>query len=156
MKQSMQWQCASFRELSTSQLYAILRARCDVFIVEQNCPFPEIDGLDESAMHLMAWTQDGQLAAYLRMHAAHAFSSEPALGRVLTTAPFRGTGLGRQLVEQGLKHAGEIYPNQALRINAQSYLIQFYGSFGFALDSEEYLEDGIPHVAMLLPVNCAR
>lgn len=152
MKQHISWQCARFDELFGYQIYAILKARCEVFIVEQTCAFLDIDGKDASTLHLMAWTggeQRGQLAAYCRIHEPGSVFKEPALGRVLTTPSFRGTGIGRQLLIQGLKHIEALYPGQPVRIGAQSYLIDFYGSFGFKVDSAEYLEDDIAHVEML-------
>jgi ElaA protein len=152
MNELIDWQCLRFDQLSGQQVHAILKARCDVFIVEQNCPFPDIDDRDQTALHLAAWTKERQLAAYLRIHAPHSTYQEPALGRVLTTAPFRGTGIGRQLIEQGLKQIEAHYPGLPVRIGAQSYLIPFYGAFGFEIASEEYLEDGIPHTEMLRKV----
>ena len=152
MKNKINWQCAAFSALSGKQIYAILKARCEVFVVEQNCIFLDIDGRDETALHLMAWTESDGLAAYLRIHGPKTSFKEASLGRVLTTKIFRGTGIGRQLLEQGLKHLAAHYPNQPVRIGAQSYLTDFYGSFGFVADSEEYIEDGIAHVEMLLAV----
>jgi ElaA protein len=133
-------------------MHTILKARCDVFIVEQNCAFPEIDNIDLSAHHLMAWTANNELAAYLRIVPPGVTFPEPSLGRVLSAPSHRGTGIGRQLLIQGLKHLEARFPNLPVRIGAQSYLIEFYGAFGFKVDSDEYIEDGIPHVEMLRKV----
>jgi len=149
----LKWQCARFDELSGQQIYAILKARCDVFIMEQHCVYPDVDGLDLTTLHVMAWTDDNQLAAYLRIHAPNTNYKEPSLGRVLSTPAFRGTGLGRQLIAEGLKQLEAHHPQQAVRISAQAYLIEFYRSFGFVIVSEEYLEDDIPHIEMLRPVS---
>jgi len=146
------WQCATIGELSASQMHAILKARCDVFIVEQNCVFPDIDDNDLFAHHLVAWTENNQLAAYLRILPPNSTFIEPSLGRVLSAPAFRGTGIGRQLINQGLKQLEARYPDLPVRIGAQSYLIQFYGSFGFEIASDEYLEDGIAHVEMVRAV----
>ncbi|MET3106622.1 ElaA protein [Oxalobacteraceae bacterium GrIS 2.11] len=151
MTSTIKWQCLSFNELSGAQMHAILKARCDVFVVEQNCAFPEIDLKDHSALHLIAWGDNDQLAAYLRIHPPHTHFAEPSLGRILSTSSYRGTGLGGQLVEQGLKHLEAHYPDLPVRIGAQCYLLDFYRSFGFNIASEEYLEDGIPHIEMLKP-----
>jgi ElaA protein len=153
MTSIIKWQCATIDELSASQMHAILKARCDVFIVEQNCAFPEIDDVDLIAHHLVAWTESDQLAAYLRILPPNSTFAEPSLGRVLSAPAFRGTGIGRQLINQGLKQLEARYPALPVRIGAQSYLIQFYGSFGFEIASEEYLEDGIAHVEMVRAVS---
>lgn len=149
MNPVIKWQCADITELSAQQMHAILKARCDVFIVEQNCAFPEIDDYDHVALHLTAWANGDQVAAYLRILPPSSTYAEPSLGRVLSGTAFRGTGIGRQLIAEGLKRLELRYPNQSVRIGAQSYLIQFYGAFGFKIASEEYIEDGIPHVEML-------
>ena len=130
-------------------MHAILKARCDVFIVEQNCVCPDIDDNDLIALHLCAWDHNHQLAAYLRILPPNSTFSEPAFGRVLSAPAYRGTGIGRQLLEEGLKQIQAHYPNLPVRIGAQSYLIKFYGAFGFEIASEEYIEDGIPHVEMV-------
>lgn len=152
MTTTLTWQCATFGELTTSQLYAILRARCDVFVVEQHCVYPDIDGLDPGALHVTGWTPDGTLAAYLRILAPGVTYVEPALGRVLCTAPWRGSGAGRQLVQQGLQRLQQHYGNSPVRIGAQAYLTAFYASFGFEVASAPYVEDGIDHVEMLLQI----
>jgi ElaA protein len=150
MDKRINWTCSRFEELTVRQLYDILRARCEVFVVEQQCVYPDIDGLDHDALHLTGIGANGQLAAYLRILAPGVTYPEPALGRVLSTAGWRGSGAGRQLIEQGLKQIQHHYPNQAVRIGAQSYLTGFYASFGFKIDSQPYWEDGIEHVQMVL------
>jgi ElaA protein len=149
MTKKIKWQCASFEELSGKQIYLILQARNEVFAVEQNCVYRDMDNIDFTALHLIAWADDGNLAAYLRITAPHTDYREPSLGRVLTSKAFRGKGLGRQLMLEGLKYLNAHYPGQASRINAQVYLREFYRSFGFEAVSDEYLEDGIPHIEML-------
>lgn len=151
MTQSIRWQCASFDELSGKQIYAILQARVAVFAVEQNCVYQDMDNLDFTALHLMAWAEENKLAAYLRITAPNTCYPEPSIGRVITTAAFRGKGVGRQLMLEGLKQSEAHYPMQAIRINAQAYLQDFYRSFGFETVSEPYLEDGIMHIEMVKP-----
>jgi ElaA protein len=145
----LKWQCASLDELSPRQLYSILKARCEVFISEQQCIYNDIDGKDLASLHLIAWDNTNEVAAYLRILGPDTTYPEPSIGRVLSTAKFRGTGIGRQLIHEGLKHLETHYPNQTVRISAQHYLLDFYSSFGFEAVSEEYLEDDIPHIEML-------
>jgi ElaA protein len=142
------WQWCALHELTAQQLYALFAARQAVFIVEQDCAYQDMDGLDENAEHLIGWS-GADVAAYLRLLAPGVRFAEPSLGRVLTTNPFRRSGLGRELMLKGLAHAYERYPGHVIRIGAQSYLEKFYGSLGFVVASEPYFEDGIPHVEML-------
>lgn len=142
------WRWYAFDELGVDQLYAIVAAREAVFVVEQDCAYQELDGLDPAATHLVGWAET-QVAAYLRILAPGVRFSEPSMGRILTTAPFRATGIGRQLVQLGLDHVDEQFKGASVRISAQAHLQKFYGSFGFATVSQPYLEDGIPHVEML-------
>lgn len=142
------WQWCTLDDLSARQLYALLAAREAVFVVEQNCAYQDLDGLDIEAEHLIGWA-DSQVAACLRLLAPGVRFPEPSLGRILTTQPFRGTGCGRELVARGLAHLSGRYPGRAVRISAQAHLEGFYGSFGFVPASQIYLEDGIPHLEML-------
>ena len=146
------WQWKRLPELSPAELYALLAARASVFVVEQACAFLDLDGLDEFAWHLLGWggaDGDPALAAYLRLIDPGRKYAEPSIGRVLTTAPFRGGGLGRAAMREGLERAARLYPGRALRIGAQQRLERFYAELGFRPDSAPYLEDGIAHVEML-------
>lgn len=147
-----EWQCRGFHELSNDELYAVLAARQDVFILEQNCIYPDFDGLDQEARHVLGWvTIDGKrvLGAYLRILAPGVKYTEMSLGRVLTTRAARGSGIGRELLAQGIAHAERLHPGHRIRIGAQHYLERFYQGFGFATISAPYDEDGIPHIDML-------
>ncbi len=135
-------------ELSARELHAILAARERVFIVEQNCPYQDADDYDQVSWHLACYS-DGQLAAYLRIVDAGHKYAEPSIGRVLTVKEYRGTGLGRQLMQEAISSFEAMYPYQDIRISAQSYLLDFYQSFGFKPVGGEYLEDDIPHIEML-------
>lgn len=149
----LDWQWRSFGQLSQAQLYAALRARSEVFVVEQNCAFLDLDGIDADAQHLLGWSSDTQspaLAAYLRLIEPGRKYAEPSIGRVLTTASFRGYGYGRALMHQGLQRASVAFPGCPLRIGAQQRLEQFYASLGFRTASPTYVEDGIDHVEMLI------
>lgn len=142
----MMWQLKSFEQLSTQDLYRIYLARVEVFVVEQNCAYPEVDDKDLFALHLFASDAD-KLIAYCRI-----FLLEDGvhIGRVLVSREARGTGLARQLMQQALEICQQQYANQPVCIQAQAYLQQFYQSLGFKPISEIYLEDGIPHLDMRL------
>lgn len=149
---AIDWQWCRLGELSTTQLYAVFAARESVFVVEQNCPYQELDGLDFQALHLIAWTNARtEVAAYLRVLGPGVKYAETSIGRVLTTKAFRGSGFGRILIATSLAHIESTYPGHAVRISAQAYLEQFYRAFDFEVVSAPYLEDGIPHVEMLRP-----
>lgn len=143
-----EWTWQRLDELSARQLHAILSARESVFVVEQQCAYQDADGRDLHAWHLTAWIA-AEVAGYLRVVDPGRKYAEPSLGRVLTTGPFRGTGLGRRLVDEGLRRCAHAFPEQAIRISAQQRLERFYREFGFNVVSAPYLEDGIPHVEML-------
>jgi ElaA protein len=145
------WEVAAFHALSTEKLYAILKARAEVFVVEQSCAYLDVDGLDRTSFHIIGWDKPDRVAAYLRLIPPGEAHDRPALGRILTTAPYRGRGLGERLVATGIDEAERRYPGRAIKISAQLYLEKFYRSFGFVKTSEPYDEDGIPHIDMLLP-----
>ncbi|WP_226647620.1 GNAT family N-acetyltransferase [Microbulbifer variabilis] len=151
----MQWQWCSFQQLSTDQLYEILRARQEVFTVEQDCPYQDADGKDQHAWHLICWDKDNnssRLVAYLRVVFPGKKYSEPSIGRVLTKECSRGTGLGKELIRRAVEQTQAEYPGLGIRISAQEHLRRFYGEFGFEQVSAPYDEDGIPHIEMLRPV----
>jgi ElaA protein len=143
------WQWCRLGDLNAAQLYALFAARIAVFVVEQNCPYQELDGLDAEAEHLIAWSGTA-VAGYLRVLGPGTRFAEPSIGRIITAKEFRGSGLGREIVAKGIERTRMRYPGSALRISAQLYLEKFYQSFGFETVSEQYLEDNIPHVEMLL------
>ena len=149
----LQWQCLRFEELSNQQLHQIFAARCAVFILEQKCPYQDIDGKDPHCHHLIAWDDDDEVAAYVRIVPAGLSFAEPSIGRVLSSKKWRGTGIGKNLIANGIANLRQLYPHTAIRIGAQAYLEKFYASFGFETVSEMYLEDDIPHVDMLLAAN---
>ncbi|MGK7294926.1 MAG: GNAT family N-acetyltransferase [Candidatus Wenzhouxiangella sp. M2_3B_020] len=147
---SLQWRLKAFDELSRRELYAVLGARVAVFVVEQDCPYQEIDGRDGDALHLAAWTPDGSLAAYARILPPGTRFDQPSIGRVLTAAGHRRTGLGQTLMRRAIAEARSRFPGDDIRISAQCYLERFYTGLGFRIDSDPYDEDGIPHVDMRL------
>lgn len=148
--QSVRWQWCSLEDLSARQLYTLLAARSAVFVVEQRCAYQDPDGADIEAEHLIAWAGD-DVAACARVLGPGAKFVEPSIGRVLTSAAFRSTGVGRELMARAVARCDERFPGKAIRIGAQAYLERFYASFGFVKASDTYLEDDIPHIEMLRP-----
>jgi ElaA protein len=145
------WKVQRFDEIPSRHFYSILAARAAVFVVEQDCPYQDVDGLDFDALHVTARDGEGAVMAYARILPPSTRFAEPSIGRVLTTGPARGTGLGRALMERCLAAAEQQFPGQALRISAQQYLETFYLSLGFETVHGPYPEDGIPHLEMLRP-----
>ena len=147
---SLTWHCQSFDELATASLYAILQLRAEVFVLEQQCLYQDVDGKDPRAHHVSAW--DGEhLVAYARVLPPGVSFDEASIGRVVTSPRHRSIGAGRDLVARSIEACERVFGAQPIRIGAQSHLQRFYGSFGFAPCSAEYVEDGIPHIDMLRP-----
>ena len=149
----LSWRFASFDDLTRAEIHDLYQARVGVFVVEQNCPFQDVDGVDPASWHLLGRSPSGLLLAYCRLIPAGAKFPEPSIGRVLTTQEARGTGAGRELMREALRRAEGLWPGQAIRIGAQRYLDRFYGEFGFVQCSEPYDEDGIVHIEMLRAVS---
>lgn len=145
----MNYHIKSFEQLNTTELYEILKLRVDVFVVEQNCPYPELDGADYHALHAFL-EEDGKLLAYLRLYLQDEEQKLARIGRVI--AAERGKGYGMEIVKAGIKAAEEQLGAERIFIEAQTYAIGFYEKAGFAVCGEEFLEDGIPHVPMILEV----
>lgn len=139
-----------YSTLTTDQLYALLRLRAEVFVVEQDCPYQDLDDKDQPAIHLLGMTNDGRLAAYTRLlDKGISYAAYASIGRVIT-APFaRGKGLGRPLMVESIRQLHLAYGEQPVKISAQAHLQAYYGSVGFETVTEEYMEDGIPHVGMV-------
>ncbi len=143
------WTCKKFTELTTDELYAILRLRSEVFVVEQNCVFLDQDNKDQHCHHLTGW-QDDQLLGYSRIVPAGISYVESSIGRIVSSPAARGKGIGRELLTQSIHTLYMLYGERVIRIGAQYYLKKFYESFGFVQKGEIYLEDGIEHIEMLL------
>jgi ElaA protein len=143
------WQCKTFGSLSAAELYKLLQLRAAVFVVEQNCPYLDPDDKDVFAMHVMC-SSGNELLACARILPGGVSYSEVSVGRVATAASARGTGLGKQLMQFTLQQIHETFGNVPVRISAQCYLEKFYNDFGFVRAGQDYLEDDIPHVEMLL------
>lgn len=145
-----QWTCKTFDELTPDELYAILRLRSEVFVVEQNCVFLDMDNKDQASHHLMGWS-GSELLGYSRIMRAGISYVESSIGRVVISPAARRLGVGRALLDKSIDTLYRLHGKQPIRIGAQCYLIQFYESFGFVQKGEIYLEDGIEHIQMLLP-----
>jgi ElaA protein len=149
------WRCARYAELTLDELYALLQLRSLVFVVEQQCPFLDIDGDDDRAWHLLGWTAGAGgrplLGAYARLFAPGVKYAEASIGRVVSHPEVRRGGAGRALMAEALRRLDAIAPGAPVRIGAQQYLERFYASFGFARAGDDYLEDGIVHLEMVRP-----
>lgn len=144
----MQWEIKAFDQLSLQELYTILTLRTNVFVVEQACPYPEVDGKDPNCLHLLG-TINGELVAYLRILPAGLRYDKVSIGRVVIKPSHRGKGLGRLMMEQAIHCITNEWKESQIKIGAQAYLEKFYQSLGFEPVSEVYLEDDIPHLDML-------
>ena len=141
------WNYIAFEELSALELQRIYKVRVAVFVVEQNCPYPEVDDLDLISTHIFK-EENNEISAYMRVYPKEEIIH---IGRVLVTQKDRTLGLGRELVARGLEYIETIYPGMPIYAQAQAHLEGFYSSFGFETVSETYLEDNIPHIDMVIP-----
>lgn len=145
---------SSWGDLTRDELHAILRLRIDVFVVEQDCPYPELDGKDLQSIHVYAFKSDDAIsagdaaAATIRICAPGENYSEPSIGRVATRMDCRGIGLGIEIMNRAIAECDTQYPGLGIRISAQCYLEKFYTDLGFKSTGETYLEDDIPHIQM--------
>lgn len=147
---TLQWQTLTFPELDAQRLYAVLRLRQQVFVVEQQCAYLDLDNLDLPAHHMLC-TREAQLLAYQRCLEPGLVYQESSLGRIVVDTSMRGQQLGRELVQRGIAYNLSHWPEHAIRINAQAHLQAFYLELGFIAEGEEYLEDNIPHRQMRYP-----
>jgi ElaA protein len=141
------WRFARFEELTPREVHDLYRLRVDVFIVEQNCVFQDVDGVDPQCWHLLGCSR-GELVAYCRFVPPGVKFPEPSIGRVITARSVRRTGMGRVLMREAMARARLLWPGQRLRIGAQAHLERFYNEFGFTKSSDPYDEDGILHIEM--------
>lgn len=144
---SLSWRWQRFENLGVDGVYDMLALRARVFILEQG-PYLDPDGADRQAWHLLGRDDAGVLLAYLRVLDPGVKFSEPSIGRVVVDARLRGQGTGHELVREGIARCTAQWPQQAIRISAQAHLQRFYEHHGFQTVSDEYLDDGIPHVDM--------
>ena len=138
-----------FQELTLDELYRILQIRAEVFVVEQDCVYQDLDGLDQISYHVLGLV-DGEIEAYTRIiPEGGSYGDYSSIGRVITTQKIRKNGYGRPLMKFSIQSCFDLYPTSKLKIGAQSYLLKFYKELGFVVSGEEYLEDGIPHTKMI-------
>jgi len=155
MSSKTTWQTKHFNELSLNQLYDLLKLRVDVFVVEQTCYYPDLDSnkdqLDrhKDTLHLLGYQND-TLVSYLRILArGQSYDEYISIGRVAIAEQARGSGLGHELMTQALQLCQQYFPKQSIKISAQEHLLNYYQKHGFEQVSSMYLEDDIPHIAML-------
>ncbi len=146
----LSWKVIPFDSLTRDQLYELMVLRQEIFIVEQDCPYLDADGKDQKSLHLMGYHED-KLAACARLVKPGVSYEEPSIGRIVTSAAFRGKGLGKELMRVALAEMERHFGPLPIRISGQLYLQKFYEGFGFAVVGEQYLEDNIPHIEMLRP-----
>ena len=145
----MEWIFKSFDELTNEELYAVLKLRFEVFVIEQNCLDIDPDGKDKVTMHLML-EDDGKIIGCARILPPKVSYDEPSIGRIALDKSYRGKGLGREIVQKCIDFIHNIMKIREIRISGQAYLLDFYKSFGFVVAKGPYLEDKIPHYQMLL------
>ena len=147
----IEYTCIPFNKLTINELYDIMVLRQEIFVVEQNCPFLDADGKDQAAWHLLARDTEGRLVAYTRLlPKGVSYDEYTSIGRVANAQKIRGTGVGKVLMQKSIEWMAQLFPNEPVKIGAQTYLLTFYSSLGFVSTGEEYLEDGIPHTIMIL------
>ena len=142
-------QVKSFQELSLEEFHDIIALRIQIFIIEQNCPYQEVDGKDKVAHHLFFKNEMDEIIAVTRILPKGISYEEVAIGRVVVHEEYRGTGLGNQLMADSMNFVKDKYGEVPVRLSAQKHLENYYGNHGFKSTGKEYLEDGIPHVEML-------
>ena len=145
----LNWVFKKFEDLETAELYEILKLRNQVFVVEQNCVYQDADDKDQRSWHLTGWSGN-ELLAYTRIIPPGISYTEASIGRVVTSPKYRKTGAGIKLMEESITLAFDLFNCRSIKIGAQVYLTKFYQSLGFIKCSNEYLEDGIPHIEMIL------
>ncbi len=141
------WKIKRFEELSTTELYNLLQLRSEVFVVEQNCVYQDIDGKDRKALHLIG-EYDSKTVAYARLFNAGDYFEEASIGRVVVGTNYRDKKWGNELMKEAICGVKEYFNTSKITISAQLYLQKFYESHGFEVTSETYLEDDIPHIQM--------
>ena len=149
MKQ-LEWKCKRFEQLDNNQLYDLIKFRVNIFVVEQNCPYPELDEKDRvtDAHHLIAY-HNSNIVAYARLLPPGVSYPESSVGRFAVDASLRLQGIGSILMNQCLEQIAILWPEHDIKVSAQAHLKKFYQGFNFSQTSESYLEDGIPHIEML-------
>ncbi len=144
----VRFEIKSFDQLSTLEVYKILRLRAEVFVVEQDCVYQDIDDKDQKALHVLGY-KNNEIIAYTRLFNVGDYFENASLGRVVVSKPERQYGYGHDLLERSIEAIKRVFKTNTIKISAQTYLRTFYESHGFTQVGEEYLEDGIPHIGMM-------
>lgn len=145
----MQVEVKTFEQLGAEELYKLLQLRSEIFVVEQECVFLDLDDKDQAALHVLGW-EGSVLAAYARIFGPGDYFKEASIGRVAVREGFRGTGLGIHIMKECIQAVKHRFGHVNIALSAQKYLQQFYTDLGFLTEGKEYLEDGIPHIRMVL------
>ena len=146
----MHWILKEFKDLTLEEFHSILQLRINVFVVEQDCPYPELDDKDKQAYHFFAFAEEdpSQIIAYTRIFKPGDYYNEAAIGRVVVHPDHRKDGLGYALMKGSISQIESLFQTKKIKIGAQTYLKNFYESLGFQKVGKDYLEDGIPHIYM--------
>ncbi|MHA6279003.1 GNAT family N-acetyltransferase [Salinimicrobium sp. CAU 1759] len=144
----MEVKIVTFEELKIDELYKVLQLRSEVFVVEQDCVYQDIDGKDQKAIHVLGFEEE-KLVAYTRIFAPGIYFDEAAIGRVIVKEGYRKKNYGHEILKASVRAIEERFKTGSIKLSAQTYLIKFYESHGFEQVGEGYLEDGIPHIAMI-------
>ncbi|PJB16150.1 MAG: GNAT family N-acetyltransferase [Flavobacteriales bacterium CG_4_9_14_3_um_filter_32_8] len=143
------WKTKAFKDLTVDEFFEIIRLRTAIFVVEQNCPYQEVDEKDRKSFHIFGKTPTGQIIAVSRILPQGVSYKEVSIGRVALKKEFRGKGIADEMMKESFQFIENYFGKQAIRISAQQYLLNFYNKHGFTQVGEMYLEDNIPHVEML-------
>jgi len=147
MPNNIQWKISAFQALTLDELYKLIQLRIEVFVVEQNCVYQDVDGKDHKALHLLG-IENGQIIAYARLFKPNDYFDNASIGRVIVKPTHRAKAIGHQLMDHAINAIHQHFNQTNITISAQLYLQQFYESHQFHQTSEPYLEDGIPHIEM--------
>ena len=145
----MIWELKSWGEISRDELYEMLQLRSEVFVVEQDCPYQDLDDKDQQCLHLWARDERGMMSHARIVPKGVSYESYASIGRVVSSPKVRGAGIGHELMERSVAACLKHFPGDDIKISAQQYLIRFYEKFGFETTGDGYLEDNIPHIAMI-------
>ena len=149
MSKELKWTLKSFAEITTTELYKLLQQRQDVFILEQECKYPDLDDKDQITLHLMGWIDD-ELVAYARVFPPRTlFETESSFGRVLIHQKYRRYSYGKELIQKLIDTSIAEFKTSSIRIEAQYYLLRFYENFGFKAYGDTFLDAGVEHIMMV-------
>lgn len=144
----MEWHIKTFQDLTNDELYALMKLRVDVFVVEQECPYPELDNFDQQAIHYFLKTKNDTVAN-VRILPSNSKYQEASIGRVLVAKKFRGQGYAQEIMRKAIHYIVSEWNETRIKIQGQEYLNNFYSNLGFKQVSESYMDDGIPHIDMI-------